>query len=297
MAARPAYLDLNQEALDREYNNRAQRPGPEFDAFMARCAADSAEARHILPCALDIPYGPSAEETLDVFTPAGAKGAPVNIFFHGGYWRAFNKSEFSYVALGPAQRGIVTVVVNYALIPAATMATLIDQCRRAVLWAARHIGAYGGDLDRLYLSGHSAGGHIVAMLLAQDAAVELPRAAIAGACAISGVYELEPVRRCFLNKTLGFTDEDIAHFSPRTLAPTLRCPLLVAVGARESAEFLRQSRDFAATWKASYGRIETAIISDKDHFSIRTDLSDPNAPMTALMLDHLNRALQSAPAT
>jgi arylformamidase len=292
---RPAYLDLSQEALDREYNNRAQRPGPAFDAFMARCAADSAEARKVLPCALDISYGSSTDEALDVFTPAGAMGAPVNIFFHGGYWRAFDKSEFSYVALGPAQRGIVTVVVNYALIPSVTMATLIDQCRRAVVWAARNIAAYGGDPKRLYLSGHSAGGHIVAMLLAQDMAIELPRATLKGACAISGVYELDPIRRCFLNRTLGFVDEDLFRFSPRTLAPTLYCPLLIAVGARESAEFLRQSREFAAAWAVPHGGIETAVVPDKDHFSIRTDLSDPDAPMTALMLDHLSRALQSAP--
>lgn len=291
---RPAYLQFSEEALNREYNNREQRPGGEFEAFVERCKRRSADARFDLKCTLDISFGLDGEERLDIFMPDAALDAPVNIFFHGGYWRASKKEDFSYVAFGGVPAGVVTVVVNYGLIPSVTMAELIDQCRRSVVWTYLNIHKYGGDPSKLYLSGHSAGSHIVSMLMCRKWGCldrGFPANLIKGACAISGVYDLDPVRRTFLNKTLNFTDADVAGFSSVSLTPVVRCPLLCAVGGDESSEFIRQTKEFAARWQTHNLAVDTHVLAGKDHFSIREDLGDPGAPMNALMLKHLQHAL------
>jgi len=291
---RPAYLQLGQEALDREYNNREQRPGGGFEAFVERCKRRSADARSDLTCALDISFGPDLEERLDIFMPDAVLDAPVNIFFHGGYWRASTKEDFSYVAFGGIPAGIMTVVVNYGLIPSVTMAELIAQCQRSVVWIYSNIRKFGGDPSKLYLSGHSAGAHIVSMLMCtkwSDLRQDLPADLIKGACAISGIYDLEPVRRSFLNKTLGFSDADVTGFSSVALTPVVRCPLLCAVGGDESSEFIRQTEEFAERWQAHNLDIDMHVLAGKDHFSIREDLGDPGAPMNVLMIKHLEQAL------
>lgn len=286
------YGRFTAEALDREYNNRAQRPGAGFDAFVAQCQQQSEAARTGLKCAIDVAFGPDPEERLDIFMPANARNAPVNIFFHGGFWRASTKEDFSYVALGSVPEGYVTVVVNYGLIPSITMAALIDQCRRALAWTHANVGDHGGDPAKLCLSGHSAGGHIVAMLMATRWDW-LPARPFRAACAISGIYELEPVRRSFLNRTLALGDDEVAAFSPIALAPQVRCPLLCAVGGVESSEFLRQNREFADAWRARGVPTETMVLPGKDHFGIREDLGTPQGAMNRAMLDHFRRALDT----
>lgn len=293
--SRRAYMRYSEEALNRQYNNREQRPDGAFEAFVRCCQARSANARSELACALDISFGPDSDERLDIFMPELRGDAPVNIFFHGGYWRASTKEDFSYVAFGGIPNGVMTVVVNYGLIPRVSMGGLIDQCRRAVAWTYRNIGAHGGDPTRLYISGHSAGAHIVSMLLSTDWQTfdsGLAPNLIKGACAISGIYDLDPVRRTFLNKILQFTDDDVMQFSTIALKPVIRCPLLCAVGGDESSEFIRQTQDFAEQWLAHGMPVDLSILPGKDHFSIREDLGSPDAPMTALMLEHLRRTVR-----
>jgi arylformamidase len=269
------YRSLTQAALDREYDNQKKIGQDEFRAFLARCAHASEAARRRHRARLDVAYGPSAAETLDIFFAEGAAGAaPVQIFFHGGYWRMLDKKDFSYVANGLVPQGITSVIVNYALLPQVDMAELLRQCRAAVAWTARHIAELGGDPSRLHVSGHSAGGHIAAMMLAAEGAER-----IRSATAISGLYDLEPIRLCFLNATLGLTARDVARHSPVHLSRRGSAPLLLAVGGSEGEEYLDQSRALERAWR--HTAIE--ILPDDDHFSIREQLGDPSSAMVSLM--------------
>lgn len=287
MMGTPIFRHYDQAGLDAEYDNQAKFAGFDFKGFLGRCAALSASARSDFVCHLDIPYGASAAERLDIFPAPVAIGlAPVEIFFHGGYWRMLDKRDFSYVAHGFVPAGRTTVVVNYALIPTVDMDLLVEQCRRAVIWTLRNIARFGGDPRRLHLSGHSAGGHLVAMMLATDwrrYGVDLPRPLFAGACAISGIYDLWPVQLCFLNKILKLDVGQVERNSPVRLEPREYAPLVVAVGDREGQEYLRQASDFVSAWRRPSYAPEKVVLPD-DHFSIRLQLSDATSRMMSILL-------------
>ena len=160
------YADFATQAqIDQQYN--ASLGLPDATAPGRYNAALAERARGLLPQHLDIPFGPTRAETLDVFpaTPTGPGGAPVFVFIHGGYWRALSSKDFSGVALGLHARGITTVVLNYALCPFVTIDEIVRQVRAAVAWTVRHIAEFGGDPARIGVGGHSAGGHLTAMCM------------------------------------------------------------------------------------------------------------------------------------
>ena len=160
--------DYDQAGLDGEYDNRTKVP--ESMDMLQSFAAQSAELRDVMPAQLGVSFGPDGEEVLDIFpAPAGTAGpAPIQVFIHGGYWKMMTKDEFSYVARAFTPRGCATVVVNYGLIPAVDMDELVRQCRAAMAWTYRNADTFGGDRERIFVSGHSAGGHLVAMMMATD---------------------------------------------------------------------------------------------------------------------------------
>lgn len=278
------YRHYTREALDREYDN--QKKIADFQSYVAYCRRESEKARLRWHGQLDVAYGALPSERLDIFPVPDADGSPVEVYFHGGYWRLLDKNDFSYVANGFVPHGVTTVIVNYGLIPTVDMDELIRQCRSAVAWVFRHIGAYGGDPRRLHLSGHSAGAHIVAMLLATDWtkwAPGLPKAIVKGATAISGIYDLEPMRHCFLKDTLRLTEGQVSRNSPVRLRPEGPAPLRVTVGADEGDEYLRQSRELAEAWRAFPCRPEVVVFPNENHFSIRDQLGEPGSRMISLM--------------
>ncbi len=280
------YRDYDQAGLDAQYNNRARHPGhPEF---FARYATLSERTRRDRRCELDIAYGPSPAETVDVF-PAGRTGAPLNLFIHGGYWRSLDKSDFSFVAAGLAPAGVTVAVVNYGLAPVIDIDEIVRQNRAAVAWLYRNAERFNADPQRLYVSGHSAGGHLTAMILASDWPLfaGLPEDAVKGGCAISGVFDLEPVRLTYLNQDLRLDAESAARNSPAHHLPLCGAPLIVAVGGDETGEFLRQSRDFAVAWKAKGFAGELLEIAGEHHFEIVEALADAEAPLTRAMLHQM----------
>lgn len=281
------YRGYDRAGLDREYDNRTKVPGFDFAAFLAQCERDNARALAAHHATLDVPYGASPAERLDIFHPPGAGANPVHVFFHGGYWRLLDKKDFSYVAGGLVPHGVTTVIVNYALMPGVRMDELLEQCRRAIDWVYANIARHGGDPQRVSISGHSAGGHIAAMMMATDWAARTPAApvpAFTRVCAISGIFELEPIRLCFLNDTLRMSAEEAARNSPRALRPRVACPLQVVLGDREGDEYLRQSREFGAAWSVDACRPQVTVLEATDHFSIRAALGDPRSEMVALAL-------------
>ncbi|MBI3455311.1 MAG: alpha/beta hydrolase [Candidatus Rokubacteria bacterium] len=280
----PIFRDYDQKALDREYDNRGKVA--DFADYLARYPKASEATRRTLPCRLDLRFGPNAGETLDVFPAAGPRPAPIQVFIHGGYWRALDKADFSFVARAFQPAGAATVVLNYALIPAVDMDELVRQCRAAIAWLYGHAGSFGGDPERIFVSGHSAGGHLVAMLMATDwpAFAGLAADLVKGGCGISGLYDLEPIRLSYLNETLRLTPEVARRHSPVRLAPACRAPLLLPVGALEGPEYHRQTAELAAAWRQRGVLSEVMDMAGHHHFSIITQLEDPASELSRAIL-------------
>lgn len=270
------FRHYDQEALDREYNNRDKVA--DYEAYLAHYTDASARTRADLACRLDVAYGDHPNQVLDIFPAAAAAGpAPAQVFIHGGYWRALHKEEFSFVARGFVPKGAATVVIDYALMPGVEMDELVRQCRAALAWVWRNAASFGADPERIFISGHSAGGHLVAMLMATDwpAFAGLPADVVKGGCGISGLYDLEPIRLCYLNQDLHLDAEAARRNSPTLLAPVCPGPLMLPVGALEGPEYLRQSEDLAAAWRAHGREVEVRVMADHNHFTICAELEDP----------------------
>ena len=262
------YRDFaTQQELDRQYDNVAAVP--DCGAVVAGWAERSARARRGTDCRLGVRFGPTRAEHLDVF-PAGL-GAPVHLFVHGGYWRRFAAADLSFVAPPLVEAGTAAVVANYALCPDVTMDEIVRQVRAAVAWTWANAATFGGDRDRITLSGHSAGGHLVAMALLTDweAAYDLPADVIKAALPISGLFDLAPFPYTYLQPALQLTWGQVRRLSPAGLALPASAPRLdVVAGADETDELRRQSRDFAALWRAKGlpGRHEE--VAGANHFTV-----------------------------
>lgn len=267
------FRDYDQAGLDRELNLRAR--WPEHPQFFERWARDSAGVRAGLPGRLDVAYGDTAAETLDLF-PAGA-AAPLLAFIHGGYWQGLDKSDYSYLAPAFVEAGFAFASLNYGLAPGTRIGAMIDQVRRALAWLHRHGTDHGIAPGRIVVAGHSAGGHLAAMALSTDwpsLDPGLPGDLLAGGCAISGVYDLEPIRLSYHNEVLQIAPEEVVPWSPLHRLPARAAPLLLAVGAEETTEFLRQHAEYAAAWEACGLRLGEVEMTGLHHFSAVDALGD-----------------------
>ncbi len=271
----PLYRQFRtQQELDAQYD--VERSVADFGQYARHFVEQSKLARHRLTCRLDERYGPTLDEHLDVF-PAG-RGAPILVFFHGGYWRMLSSKEFSCIALGPVPAGVTVVNVNYALCPGVTIDEIVRQARAAIVWTWRRAESFGGDRNRIYVSGHSAGAHLAAMTLGTDWAgtYGLAPDLVKGAFCISGLYDLRPLPFTFVQPSLQLTAEQILRNSPALAPPRgIAAPLMVSVGGREPAEFQRQTRDFLDAWRVTGNTGEAVAQPEADHFSILSGFEDP----------------------
>jgi arylformamidase len=255
--------------LEAEYNNRARVP--ESSAILERWSRDAAAFRATWARShLDVRYGPSERERLDLFLPE-AELAPLVMFLHGGYWQALDHRQVSHFARGLLAHGVAVAVPSYGLCPDVPIATAVEQLRRlaAMLCLQTH--------QRILAIGHSAGGQLAAMLLGHDYsrfAKALDTQVVPGALPISGVFELEPLLGTTIGLRLGLDAEGARALSPRFLPPP-EGELHAVVGGQESAEFLRQTRDFAAAWGGSH-----EILAGLNHFTVLDPLTDPDHPLT-----------------
>jgi arylformamidase len=240
-------------------------------AIFRRWRAWSDDVRAQMLHARDLQYGPSADETLDLIVPH--TGAPLIVFFHGGYWRRLHKDDNTFVARGFAQHGIATAVVNYGLAPAVPLEEIVAQARRSVAWLRENARQHGADPARLVVAGHSAGGHLAAMC-----AVEAPVSAVA---TLSGLHDLRPLLRTFVQEWLQLDGARAAALSPVLLAPAAPTTVLARAGSRESEAFHEQGRGFADAWRAHGCDTAYADSTDDNHFTILERLVDGSDPLTA----------------
>ncbi len=283
------YRGMTPAELTRQYSPRLAVP--EHPAIIERWQRLSADYRAAARAELDIAYGPSAAETLDLFVPETAN-PPIHVYLHGGYWQRMDKDDFSFVAGALVDAGVAVAVVNYALCPLVTLDEIVRQVRGALAFVWRQASRFGYDSSNLQVAGHSAGGQLTAMMMATDwpaLAAELPADLVRSGVAISGVFELEPLLHTPINDALGLDAETARRNSPALLSPAGPAPLALAVGGDESAEFQRQSRDLGARWGEKGCAVEHVEAPGRDHFTVVEQMADAASPLTRTMLRLLGR--------
>ena len=280
----PVFRDYDAEELERQFNPRAYTAN--FEAIVnvgfERSAAYRNSARNPR---YDISYGPSDRERLDLFLPDDPNGAPVEMYIHGGFWRSREKEDFSHIAGPIVEAGGIAAMVDYDLCPSVTLDEIVRQMRACVVWLHSNIAEHGGDPALLHVAGHSAGGHLAAMLLATDwAAHGLPTDVLKSVVPISGVFEVAPVMQTSVQDAVQLTPDIAERNSPIFLPARSKPPVAVTVGTSESEEFRRQSKAYADVLTEQGLPVEHFEMPEQNHFSILTESTTPGNRLTATRL-------------
>ena len=272
------YRNYDAEALYEQYNNRAMTPADELEAIKADQASRSDAYRAAASRAeLDVAYGPHARERLNLFLPE-AENPPLLAYMHGGYWQWNDKEPFDFLAEQLVADGAAFANIEYALCPNVTMTELADQIRRALAHLWREADRFGYDRSRIVVSGHSAGGHLTAMMMATDwpsFGDGLPADLVAAGLPISGIYDLEAVRLIPLNEAARLDVAEARALSPMFMTPATRAPMTVVVGGTESEEFHRQADDFTRAWRDTGITADILTVPGRDHFTVLNALAEP----------------------
>jgi acetyl esterase/lipase len=257
---------MDREALGRAYNNGAAVP--DVADKIADFARRSAQVYASFDVKRDLAYGPGPRQRLD-WIPGPRVDAPTFAFIHGGYWQSRAKEEFAHVAAGPLARGFNVALIEYTLGPEARIGAIVEEIGRAVDFLAAHFVEWGADPARLCLAGHSAGGHLAASYRAHPA--------VSLALGISGLYDLEPIRLCYLNDKLDLSPAEVAAHSPEHhIGPGART--LLTAGSVELPELIRQSADYAARLRARGEPVEEIAAPGHDHFTVLDTVALPDGP-------------------
>lgn len=254
---------------------------PAFEAHLAAYRQASERTRQSLRGVRDLAYGDHPDETLDLYLPAEGEGPfPVHVFIHGGYWRAFSKRDYAFVADAVTAHGAIAAIIDYSLMPKARMATLVGQVRRAVVWLAANAGRWSGDPAALSASGASAGAHLASFLACRGAGeAAAPSIPVRSLLLVSGIYDLDPITSSFLQPEIGLTAEEVAAWSPLAATPVPGPVVDVVVGAEETPPFLAQGRDFAERLAKAGVDSFFATIPGENHMSIATALGTPGSAL------------------
>ena len=270
--------DRIDNALERGYNIRA--PRLDFDELFSDWSRRSKAFRSRASSFLDVAYGDAERRRLDIF-PAST-GAPTLVYLHGGYWQSGDKSAYSFLGGSFVDKGVSLVVMNYTLCPQTTVPAITEEVRHGLTWLYRNSARYGLASGRINVTGHSAGGHLTAMMMATDWRArdpELPGDLVRTGVAISGLYDLEPLRYTSINRAARIDDDAARRCSPLFLSPRAGARVLTVVGGRETDAFHEQAGNLAARWMAAGGHMERYVEPDADHFDLVDRLADAESAL------------------
>lgn len=271
------YKEYRSDELEYQFNPRVTVP--EYPELAKKRSAQSLAVRQRAKSWLNVSYGKSPREILDIYAAEKA-GGPVLVYIHGGYWRSGSKEDNANFVPAFTGRGATVALVEYDLCPKVTVTDIVRQTRAAIAWVYRNIPQYGGDPANLYVSGHSAGGHLTAMALANDWEKEgLPKDLIRGAVAMSGVHDLDMVMHISANEQIRLTPEIAKQNSPLLQPPRISCPLLVAVGASEPKGWKQMSRDYFESCRKRGLKCDYLEVPGANHYTMSEHLGNPESPL------------------
>jgi len=284
------YSSFDQAALDREYSPSScvSDINIYLDEYrnVSRQAKENAIANK--SCLSDIAYGPSTDERFDLYLPETSSDAPLHVFIHGGYWRALSKEESAFAAPMFQQSGSYFAALDYSLAPSASLTEIVAQNRLAIACLYKQADEWGFDPDRIYLSGSSAGAHLAMMMLLTDwSRYDLPIDAVKGVCAVSGIYDLEPIRLSYVNDDVGMDSLEAEDNSPIFHPIRNHCPIIFAYGDNETAEFKRQTNAYNDRLIESGGITTIREIGDRNHFNVIMDLANPDSWLSQQVLQQM----------
>jgi arylformamidase len=284
------FLDMDQQALDDAYDQEVYAPNRAL--VVERRHTASERARKVLGEPRRVAYGPSEHEGLDIFD-CGVKGAPVNVFVHGGAWRRNKAADYALLAEPLVCAGAHCVVLDFINVDQAggDLFPMYQQVRRALAFVWRNAESFGGNRDRIYVSAYSSGSHLSGVVLTRGCAEEgLPPDAFKGAVLLSGMYDLAPVALSKRSAYVKFTDAMVAQLSAQRHIAGLHTPLILAIGTCETPEFQRQSRDFAAAVRAAGKPVELIVGEAYNHFELLETLANPYGLTGRAMLEQMRLA-------
>ena len=284
----PVWLDMDQKELDDSYDQRVYAAN--MRQVLARTHRNSELVRERLG-AKRLAYGPTPIEALDLY-PTKAPNAPINVYIHGGAWRAEVAKDNAAQAemLVNAGAHLAVLDFNNVIETGGSLMITADQVRRGAVWIYKNARSLGGDPERLYISGHSSGGHWVGVLLTTDWQKDfgVPPTMIKGGVAASGMFDLKPVRLSARSNYVKFTDEVEESLSPQRHLDKLVAPVTLVYGTDETPEFQRQSRDFAAAVKAAGKPVTLSVMEGYNHFEVAEQLANPYSLFGRAVLEQMN---------
>ena len=279
------YKGFRPDEMEYQYNPRESVP--EYPELAKVRAAQAKKVRETAKSWLNVPYGSSPRQMLDIYA-ADKPGGPVLVYIHGGYWRSGSKEDNCNFVPTFTTRGAMVVLVEYDLCPQVTVTDIVRQTRAAIAWVAKNIMRYSGDPSRIYVSGHSAGGHLTAMALAHDWTKEgLPQDCIKGAVATSGVFDLDMVMKISVQEQVKLTPDTAKLNSPFLNPPKVKCPLVVAVGSAEPKGWQQMSEDYFNFCKQQGVKIDYLVVPGANHYTMSEKLLDESNPLTQAMIKQM----------
>ena len=282
---RTVFRTYDQAELDRQYDQRAWAPNA--IELINRYAVDSAAVRKRIGEPATYDYGDTRDQSLDLFRTHRAP-APIHVFIHGGAWRLLSARDSAFPAETFVRAGAHYVALDFALLPRVSLDRMVGQVRSAIAWLYRHADQFGGDRNRIYVSGHSSGGHLAGVVATTDwARGGLPPDVVKGVVCCSGIYDLEPVRLSARNDYVQLDPPLVEALSPIRHLTHLRCPVAVGIGQHESDEFKRQAHDFAAAVERQGVPVELFEGAGLNHFEVVTTLASPTGLLGRVALHQM----------
>jgi arylformamidase len=286
------WLDMDQKALDDAYDQLVYAPNR--DQVHKRNMFNSDRVRARLGAPKRLAYGSKAVEQLDLFSPLPGKGreagAPIHVFIHGGAWRARSVKDYAFMAEAYVRAGAHWIGLDFDGVEGTNgdLLPMADQVRRGVAWVYKNAKSFGGDPDRIHVSGQSSGAHLAGNIVTTDwKDYGVPNDIVKGALLCSGMYDLKPVRLSKRSQYVAFTDEAEEKLSSQRRLDRLNCPVIVAYGTFETPEFQRQNREFAAAIKATGKPVTLLVAEGYNHFEIAEAIGNPLSLLGAAVLEQM----------